>query len=1201
MDKNLIKKFAIESRNELVQKIKDKIKKYYIEETFELEQNGDIIILRNEKHILSLSKSEYSNRELLVKRIKEISLEQVIEEAAYTWFNRIIAIRYMEIHDYLPLTKDNQSLGVRVLSSKDNTPDPEIMKISNLINPDLDIEFNKEYYGTIQDNNKRFEYVLLLVCKKIGNVIPQIFDGITDYIDILIPDNLLNESGYVNKLLKDLDESYFNQVEIIGWLYQYYNQEQKDLAMSSTSSKKVYSKNEVPFVTQLFTPDWIVKYMVENTLGKYWIEHGGEKSLIDKWKYYVTSSESQNKPRINPEDIKCIDPCSGSGHILVYIFEVLYQIYCSTGYSTKDIPELILRKNIYGLDVDDRASQLSLLSLLLKAREYDNAIFNKKIVQNLNVVSIQESNSINVNDIDMLISTDEDKNNILNILELFNNAKDIGSILNISDIDIKEFINKYEELKNKDLNIFEYEKLKVISNKFYPLLKVISILTNQYDVVVTNPPYLSLSVMNNVLKKYVNKYYNDYKYDLFSVFTQKCYDLLINNGYYAMITPPSILFLDTFEKTRKNIIDNSTIDSLLHMGRGVFGIDFGSCSFVIKKELRAEYKTKFFKLHKRTFQYINLSDIEKIFLSSLKDYAFRYNFEKYNNSFLDGIDNIGDLIVYEKNQNIFNKLPSLTFSYWLSERIIDLFNNKNVNDYSDVKQGMTTGNNNIFLRYWYEVNINKVGFGLDNKTALESNYKWFPYNKGGDFRKWYGNNEYVVNYENNGAEVKEYTSHLPQGTAVRIKSYDYYFRESGTWSFISSNNFGIRYSPQGAIFDVAGSSLFSDRYLYYLIGLLSTNMVNELLKSLNPTVNFQTKNIKSIPVILDEKKEKEITDLVKENIKLSKLDWDSYETSWDFDKSPLVKLIDEKNSLLKDIYINWCKEIDDRFNQLKENEKELNKIFLNIYNLNNEISSDINEETITIRKSNISADIKEFISYAVGCMFGRYSIDTNGLAYAGGDFNKNKYKSFEADVDNIIPLTEDNYFGDDIVIRFKKFIESVYGANTLYKNLDFIADALGKKNGENAEETLRRYFINDFYNDHVKMYQKRPIYWLFDSGKKNGFKCLIYMHRYEETLVAKIRLNYLHRIQNSYEKELKEITDKLNNDVDLTSKRELSKRQADLSSKLQETNEYDEKIAHIAEQKIKIDLDDGVVVNYAKFSVKNPKTGKDESILAKIK
>lgn len=1249
MDKNVLKKFAIESRQELMEKVANKINRYFVDEEFNVNQNGEVYVLVNDKHTLRLTKSEYENRQLLVKRIKEITLEQVIEEAAYTWFNRIIAIRYMEIHDYLPLTKDNQSLGVRVLSSKDNTPDPEIMKISNLINPDLDIEFNKEYYGTIQDNNKRFEYILLLICKKLGKVIPQVFDGVTDYIDILIPDNLLNDSGYITKLLNDVSEDNFEKVEIIGWLYQYYISEKKDKVFADLKKNIKINKENIPSATQIFTPNWIVKYMVENTVGRYTTD-----KFKTRLKYYVKNKE-ENTNICNVENIKFIDPCCGSGHILVYAFEMFVNIYKENGYSINSIPELIIKNNINGLDIDDRAGQLSILSVILKAREYDKNIFNKNIINDINIMSIQETSQLDYTDLQLIKNSDESINETIDyIYKTFNNAKEIGSLLVVNkDKEYDKVIEIINKLDEEELNIFDLEKYKNIKKKFLPIVRLAKILSRKYEVVVTNPPYMGNRGMDTILSDYVKKYYEDYKTDLFSAFIKQAYQLAVEDGYYALITQPTFLFISSFEKVREDMINKNCIISLLHMGRGIFGIDFGSTSFVLQKRIDKNYCGSYFRLNKRTFQYIDVEDIEKIYLNAKDDNNYTFDFNNYvpNSSVeLEDIENNTDeneenndtngvlKIKFETNQSNFENIPGSPFAYWASEKLLNAFKvGKQLGEIVPIKQGLATADNNRFLRLWYEVDNSKISFNKD------LNKKWYPYNKGGAFRKWYGNNDYVVNWEKDGYEIKNFKDEKGK-LRSRPQNTEYYFRKSVTWSLISAGSIAFRYKPNGHIFDIAGMSCFpNDEIFDYILALNNSNIINDMMKFIAPTLNYQVGDIAKIPVIFTNKEvENIISKLTIDNINMSKEDWDESELSWDFKCQPLIKLCKTNNSTINQIFNEWNSYTLERFRKLKNNEEELNKLFLNIYNLEDEYTNTVEDKDVTIKRAEKVRDVKSLISYAVGCMFGRYSLNKDGLVYAGGRFESvyEKYKgqnlidengqplpgnnggwagvslsdykyikdgekeielSYSPDIDNIIPLTEDNYFGDDIVSRFKKFIEVVYGKETLYENLDFIAETLGKKNGENSEETIRRYFINDFYNDHVKMYQKRPIYWLFDSGKKNGFKCLIYMHRYNEGLVSKIRLDYLHRMQNTYEKELKEIADKLNNDVDLTSKRELSKRQADISAKLQETNEYDEKIAHIADQRIKIDLDDGVVVNYAKFSVKNPKTGKDESILAKIK
>lgn len=1178
MDKNVLKKFAIESRQELMDKISNKIKKFYVDEEFKVNQNGEVCILSNEKHTLSLTKKEYENRQLLIKRINEITLEQVIEEAAYTWFNRIIAIRYMEIHDYLPLTKDNQSLGIRVLSSKDNTPDPEIMKISNLINPELDIEFNKEYYSTIQDNNKRFEYILLLVCKKLGKVIPQVFDGITDYIDILIPDNLLNDSGYITKILKDVSEDNYEQVEIIGWLYQYYNQTEKDRVISA---KKAYKKNEIPFATQLFTPDWIVKYMVENSLGRFWIEHGGNSEITKNWEYYINDKIIEFKENIDPKEIKCIDPCMGSGHILIYMFEILYQIYESYGYSKKDIPEQILKNNLYGLDIDDRAGQLSTLSVLLKARSYDKEIFKKNIIKDINILSIQETSNINRNTIEFL------KNSIVEkemselfeyVYDNFKDAKEIGSLILLEKKDYKESESAIQQLNNTELNIFDIEQMKIINEKIVPAIKAANILTKKYEIVVTNPPYLNASLMNQVLSNYIKENYTEFKSDLFSAFIRRINDMTLKNGYNGLVTPYVWMFLKTYESLRKYILSNVNIKSLIQLEYNSFeSACVPVCTFILQNKID----------EKMIGTFIKLSDFPGAEMQSIKT--------------LDAIHSDDCSYKYITDQNILKNIEGMPISYWITKNMYNIIQNPKMSSIGVAKSGMQTGNNNLFLRLWFEVNINKIGFNYQsNEECKINNKKWIPQPKGGSFRKWYGNFEYVVNYENNGENISNY-----EGTGI-LKNQEYYFKEGITWSHTTTRGFAARYLPKGYIFNVEAPTFYTskDNY-YYLLGWLNTKAVNEIFKYINQTMHFLAGDMEKIPLSnrLPTEEKQRVIDLVKENVALEKEDWDESETSWDFKVNPLIRISKQTGiKSIEKLYTQYANKCEERFYKVKRNEEEINDIFLKNNFLNEEISKEIDEEDITIRKANSRNEIINFLSYFIGCIFGRYSLDYEGLNVS----NSVQSSQFEVDQDNIIPLTEYNYFNDDIISRLKNFMIILFDKENLNENMDYIAEQIGKKNNESSEYVIRKYFIEEFFENHCNKYTsrgagKRPIYWLFDSGKKNGFKCLIYMHRYNEGVVSKVRLDYLHKMQNTYQKELNDIDEKLQNDILLNEKKELTKKQADLNAKLLETKEYDEKIAHVADMKISIDLDDGVLVNYAKFSVKNPKTGKDESILAKIK
>lgn len=1132
MDKAILKKFAIESRQDLMQRIENKIKTFYIDEEFSKQQSGDVYILVNSKHSLNLSKEEYNKRELLTKRINELGLDQVIEEAAYTWFNRIVAIRYMEIHGYLPLTQDNQSLGIRVLSSKDNTPDPEIMKFTNLINPELDIGFEKERYVGLKDDNEKFKYILLLVCKKLGRVIPQVFDGVTDYIDILIPDNLLNESGFVNKIITEVPEENYEQVEIIGWLYQYYNQTEKDRVISA---KKTYKKHEIPYATQLFTPDWIVKYLVENSLGKYWLEHGGDKKLIENWEYYIESEESQSKEKITPENIKCIDPCSGSGHILVYMFEVLYQIYNSYGYQKNDIAELILTNNIYGLDIDDRAGQLSILSILLKAREYDKEIFNKDIDKKINVMSIQESDNI---DTSLHIVSKENSELLSKLINTFNNAKEYGSLLNIKHEAYNELI---KELDN-DETIFSIE----LKNKIKPLIKEANILSERYDVVITNPPYLNSGVMPKTLKEFLQKEYKNYCSDIYASFIKKMFSYAKEDGMVGTISPFSWMFIKTFEELRKYIIENKEIESLIQLEYNSFE---GACVPVATFVFRNN-KSNYFGT------YIKLSEFP--------------GYEVQNIKALEAIHSKTNYLYHIKIEEI-KKIPGYPIIFWFSKKIFDLFDLKKLKDFAVLDSGnSTSGCNDYMFKKWYEINNYKI----DNE--------WLYLNKGGSYRKWYGNLEYVTRKEFCTKKKNE-------------------LKKAITWSDISSSYFSARVHLEGMTANNVGKRAYVDeKYYNYILGFMNTKISQYLLKSILPTLHFDIGYVGLLPIIIEEKYKVEVDNIVQENIDISKEDWDSFETSWDFLTHPLIEYkekcdyvekINNSNFTIQESYESWKFNCDKKFKLLKNNEEDLNRIFIDIYGLNNEIIPNVNDTDITIRKADKLREIKSLISYAVGCMFGRYSLDENGLIYAGGKFDENKYKKFKVDSDNIIPITDETYFDDDIVQRFKQFIEIAFGKEALNENLDFIAETLGKKGTETSEETIRRYFVNDFFNDHCKIYQKRPIYWLLDSGKKNGFKALIYMHRYNENLIPKARLDYLHRVQTTYEKLLSDVNYKLTTDLSMVDKKDAQKRQADLNAKLQEIKEYDEKVAHISNQRISIDLDDGVKVNYEKF----------KEILAKIK
>lgn len=888
-----------------------------------------------------------------------------------------------------------------------------------------------------------------------------------------------------------------------------------------------------------------------------------------------------------------IDPCMGSGHILVYAFEVLMQIYESCGYTQRDAARLIIEKNLYGLDIDDRAFQLAYFAVMMKGRKYNRRILTSRIKTNL--CGIQESNAIKPELINFIADGNENLfNDTQDLTNVFLDAKEYGSILEMPEIDFVMLNKRVNQISEEVYdNIIERISQDDVINYLIPLLKQAEIMAQKYDVVITNPPYMGSSGMGSKLGDYVKKYYPDSKSDMFAVFTQKCKTFSKNKGYYSLITQPSILFLSSFEKLRKAIMLNQTISSLLHMGRGIFGIDFGSVAFVIKNYNLKKHAGCYFRLHERTFQYVDSDDIAKLYLLAKGNSDFKFNFSAYqtNNVLIDNNEsersNKELRIYYETNQENFEKIPGMPIAYWVDEKLIEAFEiDKSLDSIAKPRKGLTTANDEVFLRFWHEVSLKKVSLRFcGEEKETEGNKKWYPINKGGEYRKWYGNNVHIINWENDGCELKNYKNAV-------IRNIDYYFKNSITWNDITSKKISFRLKDSGQIFNDAGPSIFgSSDDLRYLLGFGNSIVSEEICKIIAPTIHYGVGQIAKLPVKNSHKFKFKVLTLTNENVEFAKIDWDSFETSWDFKIHPLVMLKMSGASAWGDqdpkcrisiAFKAWELLTDGQFTQLKANEEELNRIFIEIYGLADELTPEVDDKDVTIRKADLGRDIRSLISYAVGCMLGRYSLDTPGLAYAGGDWEVDKYTTIIPDTDNIIPITDAEYFDDDMVARLVSFVKEVYGEATLEENLDFIAGALGNK-GNTAREVIRNYFLKDFYKDHLKIYQKRPIYWLFDSGKENGFKALIYMHRYDQDTVGRVRTDYLHKIQAKLEDIINHCNVILASEASAGEKAAAVKKKEKLIKQLAETRLYDQAIAHIALSRLAIDLDDGVKVNYAKF------------------
>ncbi|MCI7121461.1 MAG: BREX-1 system adenine-specific DNA-methyltransferase PglX [[Ruminococcus] gnavus] len=1225
MNKNAIKKFAIEARKKLIDSVTDKAGMLGITEkscSEPITKGADFEVYQTVAGTeVTLNKRQCEQRRRLVAQIESRGFEAVVEEVAYTWFNRICAIRFMEVNDYLP----NR---VRVLSSeKEGKMEPDLVTQA----PDVDLDLtaqekeeiiNWKMSGTSEDTDKLYCKLFLKQCHQLHDILPGLFEADSDYMELLFGISYTNKDDVIYMLVNPetgIPEADFNvstldeegnptgQVEIIGWLYQYYNTELKDDTFAKLKKNVKITKERIPAATQLFTPDWIVRYMVENSVGRIWIEHlravdpsTDEKATAEKfgWKYYLPEAEQEEAVNVKlaeirttykdlkPTDITCIDPCMGSGHILIAMFDVLMDIYESAGYDKREAAFEIVEHNIHGLDIDKRAYQLAYFAVMMKGRGYNRRFLRGRDGKpEPKVYAITESNEINRNHLKFFgTHLSEMERNLAmmqmdGLLDTFVDAREYGSILNVDACDWDVLERFVEDLGTAGQISFESVGSEETQESLRKLVRVAKNLGQKYDAVVTNPPYMGASGMGAELSKYVKGNYPNSKSDLFSVFIEKWNTMVNKNGFNCMVTMQSWMFLSSFEKMRVNILNTRNITNLLHMENMVMGIAFGTAVTVFRNGHVQGYKG--------TYNQIKLCDIVN-------------NKPKY----FPVLDNRFSQVATDN----FSKIPGSPVAYWVSEQIIKDFEvGERLGNISKPRQGMATTNNNRFLRLWYEVRINNIGFNLTSIEDTVRDEKWYPYNKGGEFRKWYGNNDYVVNFKNKGKEVCDY---IDQTSSVnskgRVINREHYFHECISWSLVSSGNIAFRYKPQGFIFDVAGMSCFADHdLLLYLLGLNNTKVVRSLMGTLAPTINFQAGDIANIPVRFDEKKKRDINEIVIDNIRIEQEEWDSYETSWDFKAHPLLENeIGKESRSLKKRYECWKEMCDRRFETVKRNEEILNEKFIEIYKLQDELTVDVADSDITIRKADLSRDIRSLISYAIGCMLGRFSLDEEGIIFAGNMWNQDKYQTYIPDEDNCIPITDEEYFSDDIVARFVEFIKTVYGSDTLEENLDFIASALGNK-GDTSREVIRNYFLKDFYADHLKVYQKRPIYWMFDSGKQNGFKALIYMHRYDADTVGRVRTDYLHRAQKYVETAMQSAQYTIDNASSASEKSKATKAVTKYTKQLAEMKIYDEAIAHIANQRIEIDLDDGVKVNYEKFQgVEVAQEGKKAlkvDLLAKLK
>ena len=1201
MNKTAIKNFAIWARNKLIADVSYDARLIGITEngiakplpqSFGGTQFFDI----GTAEPYSISGEALRQRDKLIEVIQQkekdtdykTAYQYVIEEVAYTWFNRLIAIRFMEVNDYLPS-------HIRVLSSESGKLEPDLVTTPF----DAELPFTAEEEAQIfqlkQDNklDEVFRILFLKQCNALNEILPALFEKTKNYTELLLSLSVIDQDGVVYHLIHDIPEDDFNierggQVEIIGWLYQYYNTEPKAAAFAKNGK---ITKEEIPAVTQLFTPDWIVRYMVENSLGRLWVEGHPECDLKESWKYYL--EEAQQEPEVqaklseirkeyaalNPEDIKLIDPCMGSGHILVYAFDVLMQIYESAGYSQRDAAKSILEHNIYGLDIDDRAYQLAYFAVMMKARQYNRRILNGE--NTCHVYAIQESNSINRAHLKYFgagmddIEKNAAKMQLEGLLDTLTDAKEYGSILNVESCNW-DLLRRFVAAEDTDGQIsMDSVGVEDTAEQLNRLIDIGETMARKYWVTVTNPPYANTGSLGAKVNSFVKKNYQDSKADLYSVFIERCAQMIVHGGYQAMITQHSWMFLTSFQKLREKMMHTDTI-SMAHLGARAFeeigGEVVQTTAFVRRNSSISDYYGTYCRLVEPSTQ----QGKADLYLSRTKCYVAR--------------------------QADFVKIPGMPVAYWLSNIYFELFSKlPTLSNSVDFCKGLATMDNERFLRLWEEVSWkNACVTAIDAAEGKESKKRWFAYNKGGTFRRWYGNRDYVINWFDDGKELKDNVVKCYGGGSYtkEVRNEEKYFCEGITWSTLASGLISIRYSPKGCIFDSKGSMGFakSGQNIYALTAFLNSCVAQKFLEVLSPTLDYNIGGLNNLPFV---NVPDNAIETCKECIRDSVYDWDSFETSWDFKKHPLLRNV----STISEAFAQWQAECDDRFNQLKANEEELNSIFIDIYGLKDELTPEVEDKDVTVRKADLQRDIKSLLSYAVGCMFGRYSLDVEGLAYAGGEWDGSKYQSYIPDADNVIPITDEEYLDDDIVSRLCAWLKAVYGADTLEANLDYIAKALGNK-GSTSREIIRNYFLNDFFKDHCQTYSvtgsgKRPIYWLFDSGKQNGFKALVYLHRYTPDTIGNLRIDYLHKMQRVYESEINRMQDMMDHSENAREVAAASKRKDKLAKQLKECREYDEKISHLALSRIELDLDDGVKVNYRKLQT--AQDGKFYEVLADSK
>ncbi|MBF5052670.1 hypothetical protein ISO4_01272 [Alcanivorax venustensis ISO4] len=1167
MNKSALKKYAPQARLHFIAAVTRRAELLGLnpESPANVEKQGDALLINGRAFPAAYGKM----RTTLEARIREQGFTQVMEAMAYTWFNRLVAVRYMELHGFL-------DHGYRVLSHPANKDtghtQPEILDhIADLELPGLDKPVALELKLAGNKDEELYREVLLAQCHALHTAMPFLFESLDDATELLLPDGLLRTDSILGKLVTAIDEADWQDVEIIGWLYQFYISEKKDQVIG-----KVVKSEDIPAATQLFTPNWIVKYLVQNSLGRLWLMANPTSQLATKWEYYIKPDEQteevnaqldaliqaridEDGATLNPESLTLLDPACGSGHILVEAYDLLRDIYLERGYRRQDIPRLILEKNLYGLDIDDRAAQLAGFALLMKARADDRRLFGQPVA--LNVLALQEAKSGSATELHSALNAPQvSDTTVSQLVESFEQAKTFGSLIQIS----AELASALPDLRRELEAVLGGGDMlgRDAAETLLGLVEQAEVLAMQFDAVVANPPYMGNKYLNPNLKKHLKAKYKGYEKDLFSAFMIRDLALTKPAGQLGFMSPFVWMFISSYEELRRHFIERNTLTTLVQLEYSGFAeATVPICTFTLSKAHVENF----------TGSYVRLSD-------------FRGS-ENQGPRTLEAIRNPDCGWFYTAKPDDFKKIPGSPVAYWVDQTTLSAFQTGTpLHEFGTPRAGMITGNNADFVRLWHEVPLDSFGLGFkDRDSAAASGKKWFPYQKGGQYRKWYGNYEYVVDWEKDGNRLRT-TKDSKGKVPAHAFNEKYIFKPNVNWSAITSSEFSCRVTFGGCLFDASGSAAFPKaQYVSMLAAFLNSSTAKSLLYAINPTLNFQAWNIGNLPIStsLVERKA-EIEELVTKAVDLAKADWDARESSWDFQRLPLCST---NHASLALSAVEIQKNQGSAIAITAGLEQELNQTIAACYGLS-EVQAFGSSERVTISRSGDEELAKELASYSIGCMMGRYSLDAPGLIYAhaGNEgFDPSRYETFPADDDGIVPITDEAWFEDDGANRIREFVRVVWGEETEAENMAWLAESLGQKASESADGTIRRYLSRDFYKDHLQTYKKRPIYWLFSSGKHKAFEALVYLHRYNAGTLSRMRMEYVVPLQSRMQARIDNLEQDIQSSTSSAEQKRFQKKKDELIKQLDELRRFDESLRHYADQRITLDLDDGVKFNYGKF------------------